>query len=187
MSKKYGVIVADPPWQYRNSGGSGAAANHYPTMSTAELCALRVGEMAAADSLLLMWVTWPLLDTAFPIMDAWEFRYKTGMPWVKMRGIPTVDLWGEIVMIPIAGQGWWIRGTSEMLLICTRGNIKPPIDPPMGLISQRFRHSKKPSNAHEYAELFPGPYLEMFARRPRDGWDVWGNELESDIAMNGDS
>lgn len=180
---KYGVVLADPPWRYSNSGISGAAENHYPTMSTEELMALPVANMVKDDALLLMWATWPLLDTAFPIMESWGFTYKTGLPWVKMNGIPTTNLFGEIVMRPYPGQGWWVRGTSEALLICVRGGIKYPDDPPIGLISERMQHSKKPSNAHEYGELFPGPYLEMFARRPKKGWDSFGNEVDNSIEL----
>lgn len=182
-TKKYGVILADPPWKYRNSGISGAAEKHYPTMTTAELCELPVRFMTERDAVLLMWVTWPLLNTAFPIMNAWGFGYKTGMPWIKMNGVPTTDLYGQIVMRPYPGQGWWVKGTSELLLIGVKGNAKPPENVPTGLISERFRHSKKPTNAHEYGQMFPGPYLEMFARRPYPGWDAWGNEVESDIVM----
>jgi N6-adenosine-specific RNA methylase IME4 len=181
--RRYGVILADPPWQYSNNGISGAAENHYPTMSINDLCALPIRDMASNDALLLMWTTWPLLDVTMPIIQAWGFEYKTGMPWIKMQGIPTTDLFGQVVMKAYPGQGWWVRGTSEPLLICTRGNIKPPENVPTGLISERMQHSKKPSNAHEYGQLFPGPYLELFARRPREGWDVWGNEVESSIQL----
>ena len=109
------------------------------------------------------------------------------MPWIKLVGIPTTDLFGEIVMRAYPGQGWWIRGVSELLLIATRGSAKPPNKVPIGIISDRFRHSQKPTNAHEYAQLFPGPYLELFARRPHPGWDVWGNEVKSDIEIVTDS
>lgn len=183
MTKKYGVILADPPWQYNNNGISGAAENHYPTMSTQQLCALPIKQQAKANALLLMWATWPLLDTAMQIIEAWGFKYKTGMPWIKMNGIPTTDLFGQVVMKAYPGQGWWVRGVSEPILICTRGNIKPPENPPTGLISERMQHSKKPTNLHEYAQLFEGPYLELFARRPMLGWDAFGNEVEGSIAL----
>ena len=182
LKPSYGVILADPPWQYRNSGISGAAEKHYNTMSTDSLCSLTIGDtpikkLVNRDAVLLMWATWPLLNTAFPIIEAWGFRYKTGMPWIKTTGVPTTDLWGQLVMKPFPGQGWWVRGVSELLLICTKGNIKYPDHAPTGLISERFQHSKKPTNAHEYGMLFEGPYLELFARRPYHGWDVWGNEV----------
>ena len=183
MNKQYGVILAAPPWQYSNSGIRGAAENHYPTMSTRELIALPVKKMAAKDSILIMWATMPLLETAFPIIKSWGFQYKTAMPWVKLADVPMTTLWGDVVLRPIAGQGWWVKGATELILICVRGNAKYPDNPPMGLISKRFQHSKKPSNVHEYAELFPPPYLELFARRPREGWDVWGNEVDSTIEI----
>ena len=183
--KKYGVILADPPWRYSNSGISGAAEKHYNTMSTDELCALPIGEIAKQDSVLIMWATWPMLEDAIRIINAWGFKYKTGMPWVKLRGIPAIDLFGKTRLKVIAGQGWWFRGVTEPILISVRGNARPPDVVPIGLMSERFEHSKKPTNAHEYAELLPGPYLELFARRPHPGWDVWGNEVETSIEING--
>lgn len=181
--KKYGVVLADPPWSYSNSGVRGAAANHYPTMHIDDICALPVKQHVKRDAVLILWATWPLLPEAMRVIDAWGFKYKTGLPWIKMNGIPTTSLFGEVILKPLAGQGWWVRGVSEPILICTRGNASPPSEVPMGLISERFRHSKKPANAHEYAELFPGPYLEMFARTPRAGWDVFGNEVEGSVAL----
>lgn len=181
--KRYGVILADPPWSYNNSGISGAAQKHYQTMGIDDICRLPILDVVADDAVLILWSVWPLLDQAFSVIEAWGFTYKTGMPWIKLNGIPSTSLFGEVVMTAYPGQGWWVRGTSEPLLICVRGSARPPEHPPVGLISERMRHSKKPSNAHEYAELFPGPYLELFARRTRPGWDVWGNEVKSDVIM----
>ena len=189
---RYSVILADPPWQYNNSGISGAASRHYPCMSDTEICALPVTERAATDSLLLLWATWPKLDIALEVIQSWGFRYKTGFPWIKLRDVPTIDLFGNLALYPAPGQGWWIRGVTEALLIAVRGDMQPPAIPPdgiltdegpNGIISLRFRHSKKPANVYEYAELFPGPYLELFARETRPGWNVWGNEVCSDIEL----
>jgi len=176
--KKYGVIIADPPWAFRNSGITGAAQNHYPTMSTDEICRMPIEGLAATESLLLMWTTWATMPDALSIISKWGFEYKTGFPWLKVQGEPQRNLWGEFEYRPVYGMGWWIRGCSEPILIATRGELAPPTDYFLGILSRRFRHSRKPENIYQYAEIFPGPYLELFARRTRLGWDVWGNEVE---------
>ena len=70
LERKYGVILADPPWAYRNAGCRGAAANEYSTMDAEAICALPIKGLAADDSVLLMWATWPKLDEAFQVIDA---------------------------------------------------------------------------------------------------------------------
>ena len=181
--KKYGVILADPPWQYRVKNKSGVAENHYHTMSAGELGALPIQDMAADDSVLLLWCTWPQLEVGMKLIDAWGFKYITGMPWVKIQGLPQVDLFGDLRIKPAWGIGFWIRGATEPILICRKGKAKPPDFDWVGLICERMQHSRKPDNLHEYAETLPGPYLELFARRRRPGWDAWGNEVDSDIVL----
>ena len=181
---RYRTIIADPPWQYRNAGIEGAAENHYPTMATPEIAALPVGKLAAPDAVLLLWATWPMLSDAMRVVDAWGFTYISGFPWIKLRGIPRLSLFGDVEMLPSYGQGWWIRGCSEPILICKRGNTVAPNSLHLGLISDRFAHSRKPENLYEYAETLPGPYLELFARRPRTGWDQYGNEMDGAIALS---
>lgn len=182
MSGKYGVILADPPWDYRN-GGNGRAAAHYPLMTIGALCALPVADLAADDAILLMWTTWPQVVGAVKVVEAWGFEYISGFPWVKVYDPPFVDMFGEFLAHPTWGTGSWVRGCSEPVFICKRGNAKPPETNWMGLISQRMAHSRKPNCLHEYAESFPGPYLELFARRPYPGWDSWGNQVDSTIEL----
>lgn len=182
-SAKYGVVLADPPWRYGNSGCRGAAENHYPTMSLAEICALPVASIAAPDSVLLLWATWPQLQEGLAVVKAWGFEYVTGFPWVKIVGEPTRDLWGDLDIKPQYGIGFWVRGCSELLLIGRRGNVSPPKDGFVGLLSENFRHSRKPDNLYHYAERLPGPRLEMFCRRARPGWDVFGNEVQGSLNL----
>ena len=180
---KYGVILADPPWQYRVEKLNGCADTVYPTMSLKELERLPVSELAKPDAVLLLWTTWPLLPNAMKLIDSWDFKYLTGMPWVKLEGTPQFDLFGELRIRPAWGVGFWFRGATEPIIIAKRGKVSPPDVDVVGLLCERMQHSRKPDNLHEYAEHLPGPYLELFARRTRPGWDVWGNEVESDIEV----
>ena len=85
-NKKYGIIYADPPWQYARSTIPGAAEKHYPTMPIPEICALPVAELAAKDSALFLWATFPQLKEAFRVIEAWGFQYKTlAFLWLKQN------------------------------------------------------------------------------------------------------
>ena len=180
--KKYGVIYADPPWDYKN-GGNGRARAYYNTMKDDEICALKVADVSNDDAVLLLWATWPKLDVAMRVIAEWGFQFKSGFPWVKVSEPPFCDMFGEINLRPCFGTGFWARGCSEPILIAKRGDAEPPNRPWLGLISNRMQHSRKPDDIYQYAESFPGPYLEMFCRRPRAGWDVFGNEVEHSIKL----
>lgn len=181
---KYRVIVADPPWTYDNNGVRGAAADQYPAMSFEDLSQMPISTLAADDCVLLLWATWPkLAEECIPLMSAWGFEYRTGFPWVKIEGWPSVDLFGDLAAKPVYGVGFWIRGATEPILIGVKGNAKPPEFNWVGLICERMQHSRKPDSIYDYAESMPGPYLELFARRRRDGWDAFGNEIENSIKL----
>ena len=173
----FGVIIADPPWRYGNKGVQGAAEKKYETMSISELRDMPVNNMAKTDAVLIMWATWPLLADAITLFDSWGFAYKTGLPWIKITSDPTPDLFGEVTLRPQYGTGFWVRGCSEPVLLGARGKAKTPSTDPVGLLSRNFGHSRKPDNIHELGESMDGPYLELFARRTRQGWTSWGNEL----------
>lgn len=115
-------------------------------------------------------------------MRAWSFDYVTGFPWIKVTHL-SKNLWGELEFDVPYGIGFWARGVSEFMMIGRRGNPKPPLEGFIGLLSPNLHHSKKPVSLHHYAESFPGPHLEMFARRPFAQWDVWGNQVSSTIEM----
>lgn len=180
---KYKVILADPPWSYSNSGTRGAALNEYKTMTIEDICALPVSEVAEDDSVLLMWATNPLLREALRVVEAWGFTYVTKMPWIKLQGQPQINFFGDWQYKPTFGVGFWVRGCSEDIFICKRGNAKPPEFDCVGILSENFFHSRKPDNIYEYAESMGGPYLELFARRKREGWDAFGNEIEGSISL----
>jgi N6-adenosine-specific RNA methylase IME4 len=146
-------------------------------MSLAEIKALPVPEWAADDCVLLLWTTDPLLEKAFEIVRAWGFTYKTvGFYWAKLKRADTSFSEGSF----FTGLGFWTRANPELCLLATRGkphrrgtNVRKLI------VSPRREHSRKPDEAYERIEaLCEGPYLEMFARFPRPGWDSWGLDAE---------
>lgn len=180
--EKYGVIVADPPWPYRITIKQGTVEGQYDTMTDEDLKAIPVPELALPDSVLLLWGTWPKLPQALALMESWGFDYVTGFPWVKTTSGNNFDY----------GVGYWVRGVSEYVMVGKRGGVS--VEPLrmkgfMGLLAENsngspelwlggpnLQHSRKPDSVHQLAEALPGPYLELFARRPRHGWTVFGNE-----------
>ena len=172
-SRTYNVIYADPPWQYSNTGVHGAAGHHYPTQPTDEICDFDFvgnGVVFAADAVMFLWVTSPLLEDAMRVIEAWGFQYKTQMVWVK------TDL-------KKPGSGFYVRGRHELLFICTRGSFTPLVDvsPPVGSVitSPVREHSRKPDEVYSVIErLYPDcNYLELYARAKRDKWESWGNQV----------
>ena len=186
--KKYKTIIADPPWKYGNSFKNcdtdyGQIHLHYPDMGICDIAALPVGEYADTDCVLLLWVTFPMLKDAFYILASWKFKYVTGFPWIKAKDVST-DLWGKLKFRIRYGIGYWVAGCSELVLISRRGNPRLPNRDFCGLLSPNVTHSKKPNSLYEYAESLEGPYLELFARKERPGWDSFGNEIENSIALS---
>lgn len=115
-NKKYGIVYADPPWRYDMKRGKGVAENHYPTMSMDEICALPVADLAAKDSALFLWATFPQLNEAFRVIEAWGFHYKTlAFLWLKQNR--KADSW-------FYGMGFWTRSNAEVCLLATRGHPK---------------------------------------------------------------
>ena len=170
---KYNVIYADPPWRYAQKGLQGAAERHYPTMGIEELCALPVAELAAPDSVLFLWATFPQLPEALRLIKAWGFQYKSvGFVWLKKN--KKADSW-------FYGLGFWTRANAEVCLLATRGHPRrkaPNVH--QFIISPIEGHSKKPDEAREKIVALMGdvPRVELFARQTAPGWDVWGNEVE---------
>jgi site-specific DNA-methyltransferase (adenine-specific) len=134
-----------------------------------EICAVPVPALAAEDCLLFLWGTWPKLPQVVLVMAAWGFEHITGFPWVKMTQEGT----------PGYRTGYWVAGCSEYVLIGRRGKVSPPaVAHYLGLVGPALEHSRKPEDVHALAEQLPGPYLELFARRPRSGWTVIGDRID---------
>ena len=178
---EYRLIYADPPWAfatYSRKGKGRSAEAHYDCMSLADIKALPVGEWAAPDCVLLLWTTDPLLDKAMDVIRAWGFTYKTvGFCWAKLnKSAPCLSSERDF----FTGLGFWTRTNPELCLLATRGHPQRRSRGVRKLIvSPRREHSRKPDEAYQRIEaLCDGPYLEMFARTRRPGWDVWGNESQ---------
>jgi N6-adenosine-specific RNA methylase IME4 len=178
----YSVIYADPPWPFATYSAKGkgrSAEAHYNCMSLADIAAVPLREWAADDCVLLMWTTDPLLEKAFDIIHAWGFTYKTvGFYWVKLRK-PALFYDDRSFCF---GQGKWTRANPEPCLLATRGNPKRLSRGVRELIvAPRREHSRKPDEIYDRIErLVAGPYLELFARQRRPGWDfAFSNQIHS--------
>ena len=177
QNKKYSIIYADPPWRYNIKRGRGTAESHYPTMSIEEICALPVAEIAAADCALFLWGTFPQLKAALQVVESWGFSYKTlAFLWLKQNR--KSDTW-------FYGMGFWTRSNAEVCLLATRGHPKRQCAGIHQFVISRIEaHSKKPAIVRNKIVQLLGdqPRIELFARQKTPGWDVWGNEVESDIS-----
>lgn len=174
MRRRYSVIYADPPWKYDCKALEGCAENHYPTMSVEEICKLPVEALAANDSLLFLWATYPQLKEALQVVEAWGFTYKTcAFTWIKKNKIADSLFYG---------LGFWTRGNAEVCLLATRGKPTRTSNSVFSIIqSPVAAHSEKPDEARRRIVELVGdvPRLELFARKKYEGWDVWGNEVSS--------
>lgn len=164
----YNVILADPPWEYDNSGGlPGQASNHYGTMTQEEIANLRLP--SADNAVLFLWVTNPFLAEGLELARQWGFEYKTNVVWVKRN-------------LKKPGIGFYVRGHHELLFVCTRGAMLPDQEgrTPIGSVIEADirEHSRKPEETYDLIEaLYPGgSYLELFARGNRPGWTAWGTD-----------
>jgi N6-adenosine-specific RNA methylase IME4 len=175
----FGAILADPPWRFEtwsDAGRDRSADRHYPTMTMDEIRAVDVAALAARDSVLFLWAVWSMLPQAFALIEAWGFTYKTcGFCWTKADA-SQLDMFRDDVDVAI-GTGYWTRANSEPCLLATRGKPRRiRADVRQAIVTPRREHSRKPDEIHDRIErLVAGPYLEMFARRRRPGWTVWGN------------
>lgn len=177
------AIYADPPWSFRvwnsDTGSGRSAESHYSTMSMDDLAALPVADLAAPDCVLFCWICWPSLPEALRIIEAWGFTYKTcGFDWMKARA-DQIEMFRDDADVQV-GMGYWTRANSEPCLLAVRGSPKRrDAGVRMGIIEPRRQHSRKPDCVHGRIErLVEGPYLELFARAPRKGWTVWGNQTD---------
>jgi N6-adenosine-specific RNA methylase IME4 len=174
QGEKFGVIYADPAWQFLSRGNHGdgrSASAHYTTTTLDDMKALPIAELAADDCVLFMWmVDWCPQD-ALDLIAAWGFTHKTtAFTWIKSTKANDAEF---------MGQGYWTRANPEDCWLATRGHPKRlNADVRQLMTSPIMEHSRKPDETYARIErLVAGPYLELFARRPHAGWKSWGNEL----------
>ena len=180
---KYNIIYADPPWPFKNYSDrwheehkeSRWVGKHYGTM---DVLSLPVQQICEPDSVLFLWVTFPTLLLGLEVLSAWGFTYKTNaFTWIKTNK----DL------SPCTGMGFYTRSNAEICLLGTKGKVLPRQSHSVHsvIMSPREEHSKKPAEVRDrIVQLFGDlPRIELFARRKVDGWDSWGNEIDSDITL----
>ena len=170
------TILADPPWQFQNRTGKMAPEHRrlsrYGTMKLDDVLAMPVAELAGDPAHLYLWVPNALLPEGLQVMAAWGFTYKSNIVWHKIRKDGGPD--GR-------GVGFYFRNTTELILFGVRGKnarTKAPGRRQVNIIkTQKREHSRKPDELYDIIEsCSEGPFLELFARGPRKGWSVWGDE-----------
>lgn len=182
--KKYKTIVIDPPWKYEQGLSKsiytrGSAEKVYPVMSNENILNLPIESISDKDCQLWLWTTNSHLPIAIECVKRWGFTYKTLATWVKSQ----------------FGLGYWLRGQTEHLILATkgkpRGKFKNTKHGATGnnystflVYAKRTKHSQKPEGSFVMIEdLSEEPRIELFSRHERLGWDVWGNEVNSDIEL----
>jgi N6-adenosine-specific RNA methylase IME4 len=182
--KRYSIIYADPPWDYgeRPLWCRGGAGQHYATQSVDWIADLPVPRIAAWHSACFLWATFPKLPEALYVLRHWGFEYRTvAFTWVKLNAKSDT---------PFFGMGQWTRANAEICLLATRGTVaRRDKSVPQVIASPPTEHSRKPDEARERIVRLLGdlPRIELFARPlsplwPKaEGWDVWGDEVQSDI------
>lgn len=203
---RFSTVLADPPWLERGGGQVKRGADrHYPLMTTAAICKLPVHRLAADAAHLYLWVTNNFLPDGLEVMACWGFRYVTNLAWGKVKtsrhpnglvapnGTLVASPAKEAVLIESVqqGLGQYFRGAHELLLFGVRGRVPyrttadgKRAQHPSLVLEPRGEHSAKPEVFHRIIEkVSPGPYLELFARREVPGWERWGNEVQSTVAL----
>lgn len=188
---RYGALLIDPPWAFKpyaaptSEQGRRDPETHYATMSRAAIRALPVGDLAARDCHLFLWITGPMLIQArhLELFEAWGFKPSAiAFTWVKLRRsheaaqfrfLPTGD--GDLHL----GLGFTTRKNCEFVVLGRRGAAKRKSRGVREIIlSPARRHSQKPDEQYGRIEAYcDGPYAELFARERRAGWDQWGDQL----------
>lgn len=177
--KRFGTVLADPPWQFQNKTGKVAPEhkrlNRYGTLTLPEIMSLPVEQVSANTAHLYLWVPNALLPDGLAVMQAWGFKYKGNIVWHKIRKDGEPD--GR-------GVGFYFRNVTEILLFGVRGKNARTLAPgrsQVNFIKTRKReHSRKPDEQYPIIEqCSPGPFLEMFGRGSRRGWTTWGDQAEN--------
>lgn len=185
--KKYDIIYADPPWQYKDKRCMGACEKRYHTLSVEQICELPINRLAEKDCVLFMWATYPKMKEALKVIEAWGFKYKTiAFQWVKLNrniklnNLVTATARDILHKLCYFGLGRWTRGNTECCLLATKGRPRRANNSVSQLIlSPLIRHSAKPPEVRDQIKklMGGGTLIELFARDNVAGWDCWGDEI----------
>ena len=176
--KRFSTVLADPPWRFTNRTGKMAPEHRrlsrYGTMTLDDIAGLPVAKIAAPTAHLYLWGPNALLPDGLPVMRDWGFEYKANIVWHKVRKDGGSD--GR-------GVGFYFRNVTELILFGVRGKNARTLDPGRTQVNylgtRKREHSRKPDEQYALIEsCSPGPFLEMFARGARPGWEVWGNQAD---------
>lgn len=205
LSPPYSTIVADPPWGYegRTAPWRSTSTASYSLMTVAEIAALPVREIATENAHLYLWCVLPLMAEAFTVVAEWGFTPETVLTWCKPGPGLGGGFRGNTEHLIVARRGWWQynptcslcgrrgRGKNRCKCPTPRMVVKGrPVDESQRLafsetaegtwyLASRGEHSEKPALFLDLVErMSPGPYVELFARAPRLGWDSWGKGYE---------
>lgn len=197
MNKKYNIIYADPAWSHyndmtvtveQNKAKDFISRNPYPVMSSADIKALPIKEIADEDCILFIWTTDYHLSRCCEVIKEWGFEYKTcGFVWVKRNKVFSDERNNKRNGIDdFMGQGRWVRQNAELCLIATKGKPKRISAKVRQIIYQSIQgHSQKPNEVRERIIELCGDKsrIELFARENHNGWDAWGNEVFKSINL----
>lgn len=176
--KKYQIIYADPPWAYQGEMMNSSVTDHYSVMGYKNIAQLPIKDLADENCVLFMWVTLPKLNQFMEVVNGWGFEYKT-TAFVLVKKNKLADSF-------FMGLGRWTRANPEICILATKGQISRKRQDIRQLqIYPVQQHSKKPDEFRTLITNLVGdlPRIELFARNKTEGWDVWGNEVESDIEL----
>lgn len=187
VQRGYGVVYADPPWQFHawsHRGEGKGASQHYDCLTLDQICELPVKDIVADDAALFMWVVQPMLPEALRVIGAWGFEFKTvAFAWVKMKSTWSGDklFYDPNDVAPRLGLGYHTRSGFEQCWLAVRGKgyKRRAQGVPQVLHAPLREHSRKPDEVAARIEALVGdiPRIELFARSRREGWDAWGNQV----------
>jgi N6-adenosine-specific RNA methylase IME4 len=191
---KYKTIVIDPPWKYKTLGQIGKTLEHRPNrdiglskhgagsearygaMTIDELKEMPINKITEDNSHLYLWTTNKFIIEAHEIAKHWGFDVKTIITWTKIR---------KSDKQPSMKMGYYYRGATEHCLFCVKGSLRlQGKAAPTAIFSHRLQHSEKPNEFYKMIEeQSPSPRLDVFARKTRNNWDVYGNEVNESIKL----
>jgi N6-adenosine-specific RNA methylase IME4 len=180
LHPKYKIVYADPPWPYGNKGVRGGIAKHYEGMNVEDIKALPIRYITDPDCILFLWMTYPMIEDGLEVMKAWGFKYKTiGFQWIKLN---------RKAGTPFFGTGSWTRANTEACFIGLKGRPERLSNKVSQIIQAPIQkeHSKKPDIVRDKIVELMGdlPRIELFATQRTEGWDCWGDQVDSDIDLS---